>query len=73
MLHCPLIGKPLHTLLPVLVQGFAPGVVYVGHLPQTLAEPQLTSYFSQFGTILRLRLSRSKKVNYMSLSDGNAV
>ncbi|XP_060785716.1 MKI67 FHA domain-interacting nucleolar phosphoprotein [Neoarius graeffei] len=38
-----------------------PGVVYVGHLPQTLAEPQLRSYFSQFGKILRLRLSRSKK------------
>ncbi|TSL16082.1 MKI67 FHA domain-interacting nucleolar phosphoprotein [Bagarius yarrelli] len=38
-----------------------PGVVYVGHLPQSLAEPQLRSYFSQFGTILRLRLSRSKK------------
>ncbi|KAB5577007.1 hypothetical protein PHYPO_G00205020 [Pangasianodon hypophthalmus] len=38
-----------------------PGVVYVGHLPQSLAEPQLRSYFSQFGKILRLRLSRSKK------------
>ncbi|KAI4902575.1 hypothetical protein NFI96_033935 [Prochilodus magdalenae] len=38
-----------------------PGVVYVGHLPQALAEPQLKSYFSQFGKVLRLRLSRSKK------------
>ncbi|KAF5903838.1 MKI67 FHA domain-interacting nucleolar phosphoprotein [Clarias magur] len=38
-----------------------PGVVYVGHLPRTLAEPQLRSYFSQFGKILRLRLSRSKR------------
>lgn len=38
-----------------------PGVVYVGHLPQGLLEPQLKSYFEQFGQIQRLRLSRSKK------------
>ncbi|XP_005815980.1 MKI67 FHA domain-interacting nucleolar phosphoprotein isoform X1 [Xiphophorus maculatus] len=38
-----------------------PGVVYVGHLPLGLFEPQLRSYFEQFGTVLRLRLSRSKK------------
>ncbi|XP_068428617.1 MKI67 FHA domain-interacting nucleolar phosphoprotein [Clinocottus analis] len=40
---------------------FAPGVVYVGHLPHGLFEPQLKSYFEQFGKVLRLRLSRSKK------------
>ncbi|KAM9486419.1 MKI67 FHA domain-interacting nucleolar phosphoprotein [Clarias gariepinus] len=39
----------------------SPGVVYVGHLSRTLAEPQLRTYFSQFGKILRLRLSRSKR------------
>ncbi|KAM9850688.1 MKI67 FHA domain-interacting nucleolar phosphoprotein [Aulostomus maculatus] len=38
-----------------------PGVVYVGHLPVGLFEPQLRSYFTQFGTVLRLKLSRSKK------------
>ncbi|KAM4730753.1 MKI67 FHA domain-interacting nucleolar phosphoprotein [Anableps anableps] len=38
-----------------------PGVVYVGHLPLGLFEPQLRSYFEQFGKVLRLRLSRSKK------------
>lgn len=38
-----------------------PGVIYVGHLPHGLFEPQLKSYFEQFGTVLRLRLSRSKK------------
>ncbi|XP_028292681.1 MKI67 FHA domain-interacting nucleolar phosphoprotein [Gouania willdenowi] len=37
------------------------GVVYVGHLPVGLFEPQLNSYFGQFGKIQRLRLSRSKK------------
>lgn len=39
----------------------SPGVVYVGHLPRGLFEPQLKSYFEQFGKVLRLRLSRSKK------------
>nr|XP_057938352.1 MKI67 FHA domain-interacting nucleolar phosphoprotein [Doryrhamphus excisus] len=38
-----------------------PGVLYVGHLPLGLFEPQLRKYFQQFGTVLRLRLSRSKK------------
>lgn len=39
-----------------------PGVIYVGHLPVGLFEPQLKSYFQQFGEVRRLRLSRSKKV-----------
>ncbi|KAK2906387.1 MKI67 FHA domain-interacting nucleolar phosphoprotein [Channa argus] len=38
-----------------------PGVLYVGHLPLGLYEPELKSYFEQFGKVLRLRLSRSKK------------
>ncbi|XP_061923486.1 MKI67 FHA domain-interacting nucleolar phosphoprotein-like [Entelurus aequoreus] len=38
-----------------------PGVIYVGHLPLGLFEPQLREYFEQFGNVLRLRLSRSKK------------
>uniref|UniRef100_G3TVD0 Nucleolar protein interacting with the FHA domain of MKI67 n=1 Tax=Loxodonta africana TaxID=9785 RepID=G3TVD0_LOXAF len=38
-----------------------PGVVYVGHIPRGLFEPQLKAYFSQFGTVTRLKLSRSKK------------
>ncbi|KAF7458578.1 MKI67 FHA domain-interacting nucleolar phosphoprotein [Cryptosporidium felis] len=37
------------------------GIVYVGHLPFGLFEPQLKKYFSQFGKILRIKLSRSKK------------
>lgn len=39
----------------------SPGVIYVGHLPLGLFEPQLKTYFEQFGKVLRLRLSRSKK------------
>lgn len=45
---------------------WAPGVVYVGHLPTGLFEPQLKAYFEQFGKVLRLRLSRSKKVSGLS-------
>ncbi|XP_056390123.1 MKI67 FHA domain-interacting nucleolar phosphoprotein [Hyla sarda] len=43
------------------VETLTPGVLYLGHIPRLLAEPQLKEYFSQFGTVSRLRLSRSKK------------
>ncbi|XP_063790064.1 MKI67 FHA domain-interacting nucleolar phosphoprotein [Pseudophryne corroboree] len=43
------------------VEALSPGVVYVAHIPRALFEPQLRRYFSQFGTVTRLRLSRSKK------------
>lgn len=57
---CPdvLLCAPQETLTP--------GVVYVGHLPRGLSEPQLREYFEQFGTVTRLRLSRSKKVKTLS-------
>ncbi|XP_077129410.1 MKI67 FHA domain-interacting nucleolar phosphoprotein isoform X2 [Ranitomeya variabilis] len=42
-------------------EAVTPGVLYIGHIPRSLFEPQLKEYFSQFGTISRLRLSRSKK------------
>ncbi|XP_026708300.1 MKI67 FHA domain-interacting nucleolar phosphoprotein [Athene cunicularia] len=50
------------TQLPCAPQEeLTPGVVYVGHLPRGLCEPQIYAYFEQFGTVKRLRLSRSKK------------
>jgi len=39
------------------------GVIYVGHIPRGFYEPQMRKYFSQFGQITRLKLSRSKRVN----------
>merc|ERR1719421_563014 len=36
------------------------GVVYIGRLPKDFYEPDLHKFFSQFGEITRLRLSRSK-------------
>jgi len=38
-----------------------PGVVYVGRIPHGFYEAPMKEYFSQFGTITRLRLSRNKK------------
>ncbi|KAG7797767.1 hypothetical protein KL929_002610 [Ogataea haglerorum] len=37
------------------------GVIYVGRLPHGFEERELKKYFSQFGEITRLRLSRNKK------------
>uniref|UniRef100_A0A8C8AA93 Nucleolar protein interacting with the FHA domain of MKI67 n=1 Tax=Otus sunia TaxID=257818 RepID=A0A8C8AA93_9STRI len=55
-------ARPGLTQLPCAPQEeLTPGVVYVGHLPRGLCEPQIYAYFEQFGTVKRLRLSRSKK------------
>ncbi|XP_013405523.1 MKI67 FHA domain-interacting nucleolar phosphoprotein-like [Lingula anatina] len=40
---------------------YQPGVVYVGHIPRGFFEHQMKSYFSQFGKVKRIKLSRSKK------------
>ncbi|KAI0601868.1 hypothetical protein F4775DRAFT_604779 [Biscogniauxia sp. FL1348] len=37
------------------------GVVYVGRIPHGFYEYEMKSYFSQFGTITRLRMSRNKQ------------
>ncbi|KAK7208331.1 hypothetical protein BZA70DRAFT_273471 [Myxozyma melibiosi] len=38
-----------------------PGVLYIGRIPHGFYEKQMRAYFSQFGDITRLRLSRNKK------------
>ncbi|KAI0694655.1 hypothetical protein C8T65DRAFT_666435 [Cerioporus squamosus] len=37
------------------------GVIYIGRIPHGFYEDQMRAYFSQFGTVTRLRLSRNKK------------
>lgn len=37
------------------------GVVYIGHLPFGFHETQLKTFFTQFGLVTRLRLSRNKQ------------
>ncbi|KAI8934023.1 hypothetical protein NX059_008791 [Plenodomus lindquistii] len=38
-----------------------PGVIYVGRVPRGFFEKQMKQYFSQFGKVNQLRLSRNKK------------
>ena len=38
------------------------GVIYVGHLPHGFYESQLKDYFSQFGAVTKVHVSRNKKV-----------
>ena len=38
-----------------------PGVLYVGRIPHGFYEHEMREYFNQFGTILKLRLSRNPK------------
>ena len=38
------------------------GMIYVGHLPHGFYERQLKDYFSQFGKVTRVHVSRTKKV-----------
>jgi nucleolar protein 15 len=38
-----------------------PGVVYIGRIPHGFYENEMKAYFNQFGTILKLRLSRNRK------------
>nr|KAG5705654.1 hypothetical protein BaRGS_026593 [Batillaria attramentaria] len=37
------------------------GVIYLGHIPHGFFEPQMKEFFSQFGQVTRIKLSRSKK------------
>ncbi|XP_050404841.1 MKI67 FHA domain-interacting nucleolar phosphoprotein-like isoform X2 [Patella vulgata] len=50
-------------LYPKYEEGLKPdrGVIYLGHIPHGFYETEMKSFFSQFGRVTRLRLSRSKK------------
>ena len=37
------------------------GIVYIGHLPKGFEEEELKKFFTQFGGVSKLRVSRSKK------------
>lgn len=39
----------------------ARGVLYIGHLPKGFNESELKQFFSQFGEVTKLRVSRSVK------------
>ncbi len=39
-----------------------PGIVYVGHIPHGFYEKEMEGFFSQFGEVKRIKVSRNKKV-----------
>ena len=41
--------------------GAGGAVVYLGHIPHGFYEEQMKGFFSQFGTVTRLRLARNRK------------
>jgi nucleolar protein 15 len=57
----PIPTKPKSAKKSAVPVPSTPGTVYLGHLPHGFFEPQMSSYFSQFGTVTRLRLSRNRK------------
>ena len=52
-------AKMLEDVKKGAIEG--PGVVYVGRIPHGFYEHEMREYFSQFGDINRLRLSRNRK------------
>ena len=48
-------------------------VVYLGHIPHGFYEEQMRGFFSQFGTVCRLRLARNKKARARPLSRTGAA
>lgn len=39
-----------------------PGMIYVGRIPHGFYEKEMNSFFSQFGQVNRIKISRNKKV-----------
>lgn len=56
-----LIDLVIHTLYVQTPKVEEKGVIYVGRIPHGFYENEMKGYFSQFGDITRLRLSRNKK------------
>lgn len=49
------------SVVPVGPAGEPSGVVYVGHIPHGFYEEAMNGFFKQFGDVIRVRISRSKK------------
>ena len=49
-------------IAPTIMTSGRGGLVYVGHLPHGFYEKEITGYFSQFGTVTKVKVARNKKV-----------
>ncbi|CAB1121554.1 unnamed protein product [Ectocarpus sp. CCAP 1310/34] len=54
-------GKGGGSVVPVGPAGEPSGVVYIGHIPHGFYEEAMNGFFKQFGDVIRVRISRSKK------------
>lgn len=60
----PKVGKKIRKKAKAAEKASAsgkPGVIYVGRIPHGFYEQEMKQYFSQFGNITNLRLSRNRK------------
>ncbi|KAL3731946.1 hypothetical protein ACJRO7_028756 [Eucalyptus globulus] len=57
----PLEGGPGHKLPVEKPSKSASTVLYIGRIPHGFYEKEIEGYFSQFGTIKRLRIARNKR------------
>ncbi|KAK3422176.1 hypothetical protein EUGRSUZ_G02711 [Eucalyptus grandis] len=57
----PLEGGPGHKLPVEKPSESASTVLYIGRIPHGFYEKEIEGYFSQFGTIKRLRIARNKR------------
>ena len=46
----------------VVEEPMRPGIVYIGHIPHGFYEKEMEAFFSQFGKVKRVKVSRNKKV-----------
>lgn len=53
--------KKAHSVMPIGPAGQPSGIVYIGHIPHGFYEEAMNGFFSQFGDVVRVRVSRSKK------------
>lgn len=49
------------SVVPVGPAGQPSGVVYIGHIPHGFYEEAMNGFFKQFGDVVRVRVSRSKR------------
>lgn len=56
-----LVGFSFLRMSEAIIETKKRGYMYIGHLPHGFFEKEIKKYFSQFGRVRRVRLSRSKK------------
>lgn len=61
------------SVVPVGPAGEPSGVVYIGHIPHGFYEEAMNGFFKQFGDVVRVRISRSKKSGRCKVRDNRTA